>query len=141
MPHNPPGAEEYEAMYHFCHNSIYKTIPSFSHHHPPQVIGTGGTATTLAAISQKLNIYDPEKINNFHLSLTLINEMGNDLRSLPIKERVKIPGLEKGREDIILAGISLFIAFMKILKAPKMIISDAGLLEGIIFQEINPSDF
>ncbi len=140
-PHNSPGAEEYEGMYRFCHNSIKKTIPSFSFNPPPQVIGTGGTATTLAAISQKLSIYDPEKINNFPLSLTLIKELENDLRSLPIKERVKIPGLEKGREDIILAGISLFIAFMKILKVSKMIISDASLLEGIIFQEINPSGF
>ena len=128
-------------MYHFCHNCIKKTIPSFSHNHPPQVIGTGGTATTLAAISQKLSIYDPEKINNFPLSLTLIKELENGLRSLPIKERVKIPGLEKGREDIILAGISLFIAFMKILMVSQMTISDAGLLEGIIFQEINPSAF
>jgi len=44
LPYNPPGTEEYERMYRFCHHSIKKIIPSFSHNHPAQVIGTGGTA-------------------------------------------------------------------------------------------------
>ena len=141
LPHDPPKKEKYEEMYQFGYDSIKKILSSYSYSPLRHIIGTGGTATTLAAIQQKLSVYDPVKINNAIVSLVGIVELENHLRSLPIQERRKISGLEKGREDIILAGIALFIAFMKVLKISHITISDAGLLEGIIFQEIKPSGF
>ena len=95
LSHDPPISKEYEGMYQFGYSSIKKTLSSFSHNPLRHIIGTGGTATTIAAIRQRLSIYNPEKINNVTVSLADIKELENHLQSLPIQERRKIPGLEK----------------------------------------------
>ncbi len=102
------------------------------------LIGTAGTITTLAAIDQKLANYEPQKINNYSLQLEQIKKIYADLVSLPSKERLKIPGLEKGREDLIIAGTAILINLMEIFCIPRLIIVDSGLLEGILLSEISP---
>ncbi|MGQ9694611.1 MAG: Ppx/GppA phosphatase family protein [Thermodesulfobacteriota bacterium] len=99
------------------------------------LIGTAGTITTLAAIDQKLTNYDPQKINKHSLRLEKIKKIYEDLVSLPPQERLKIPGLEKGREDLIIAGMAILINLMEIFYLPRLIVIDSGLLEGILLTE------
>jgi exopolyphosphatase/guanosine-5'-triphosphate,3'-diphosphate pyrophosphatase len=70
----------------------------------PNLIGTAGTATTLAAIDLGLVTYVPQKVNGHQISLRDLKDNYHRLRSLPVRERQKIPGLERGREDLIVAG-------------------------------------
>lgn len=100
------------------------------------LIGTAGTITTLAAIAQQLSAYDPQKINNYPLYLEQIKKIYTDLISRPAPERLKIPGLEKGREDLIIAGTAILINLMEIFHIPRLIVVDSGLLEGILLTEI-----
>jgi len=53
------------------------------------------------------------------------------MKTLTLEERSKIKGLDKGREDIILAGIMITLEVMNTLNADKLIVSDYGLVEGI----------
>lgn len=99
------------------------------------LIGTAGTITTLAAIDQKLLNYDPQKINNYPLHFEQIKKIYADLISLPAHERLKIPGLEKGREDLVIAGTAILINLMEIFQIPRLIAVDSGLLEGILLTE------
>ncbi|MGB9700622.1 MAG: exopolyphosphatase [Thermodesulfobacteriota bacterium] len=101
------------------------------------LVGTAGTITTLAAIDQKLANYDPQKINNYSLQLQQIRKIYGDLVALPAKERLKIPGLEKGREDLIIAGTAILINLMEIFSIPRLIVVDSGLLEGILLSKIS----
>lgn len=100
------------------------------------LIGTAGTITTLAAIAQQLPNYEPPKINNYLLHLEEIKKIYKDLISLPAQERLKIIGLEKGREDLIIAGTAILINLMEIFHIPRLIVVDSGLLEGILLTEI-----
>ncbi|MBI5047843.1 MAG: Ppx/GppA family phosphatase [Deltaproteobacteria bacterium] len=94
--------------------------------------GTAGTITTLAAIDQGLEKYDPEKINNYILSCGAIKKIYRHLASLPLKQREEILSLEKGREDIIIPGAAIVLKTMEGFGFDKMTVSDAGLLEGIL---------
>ena len=95
-------------------------------------IGTAGTITTLAAIDQELNQYDPRLINNYVLSRDRISSILRRLSAMQREERMQVPGLEPGREDLIIAGSAIVLQIMDRFGFDPMIVSDAGLLEGIL---------
>ncbi len=99
------------------------------------VIGTAGTPTTIAAIDLKLKEYDPQKVHGHKLSLKRIEKIFLKLKSLPSKERLLIPGMEKGREDLIIAGILITIETLKYFESDIMIVSEWGIREGVILNE------
>ena len=97
------------------------------------LIGTAGTATTLAAISLKLSDYDYRKVNNHLLSLDEIRTIFDTLLPLSPGERLhQVAGLEKGREDLIIAGTMLTIKTMEMFGFSTLKVSDYGLLEGVL---------
>jgi exopolyphosphatase/guanosine-5'-triphosphate,3'-diphosphate pyrophosphatase len=48
------------------------------------------------------------------------------------EERLAVPGLEKGREDLIIAGILITLKTMEIFGFKSLKVSDFGLLEGVL---------
>ncbi len=100
------------------------------------LVGTAGTATTLAAIDLGLEAYDPEKINGHLVSLDRVKSLYLCLLSLPLKERRQVPGLEKGREDLIVAGAAIFLALLEIFELEALEVIDSGLLEGALLEGI-----
>lgn len=96
------------------------------------LIGTAGTATTLAAISLKLTVYDYRLVNNHVLHRNEIISIYHMLAPLSPAERLRIPGLERGREDLIIAGILLTLATMDRFGFLTCTVSDFGLLEGVL---------
>jgi exopolyphosphatase/guanosine-5'-triphosphate,3'-diphosphate pyrophosphatase len=95
--------------------------------------GTAGTITTLAAMAQGLREYDPDRINGYVLSKASLDEMVIMLSTTRLDARKMIPGLEAGREDIILAGAIIIQEIMERCNAPQLLVSDWGLREGIVF--------
>ena len=64
--------------------------------HPGEtlLVGTAGTATTLAAISLEMEQYDYRKVNNHLLDIGEIKRIYNMLLPLSPQERLQVPGLE-----------------------------------------------
>ncbi len=94
--------------------------------------GTAGTITTLAAIDLDLRAYDAGKVNNYALTKKRVAEIYRHLAGLTLKEREGILSLEKGREDLIVAGAAITLLSMDAFGFDSIKVSDAGLLEGII---------
>jgi exopolyphosphatase / guanosine-5'-triphosphate,3'-diphosphate pyrophosphatase len=99
------------------------------------LVGTAGTATTLAAISMEMTDYDYRRVNNHILSLAEIENIYATLLPLSPAERLKIKGLEKGREDLIIAGALITINTMKSFGFNRLKVSDFGLLEGLLLAD------
>lgn len=99
------------------------------------LVGTAGTATTLAAINLKMVDYDYRKVNNHTMTLAEIEDIYAALLPLTPAERLQIKGLEKGREDLIIAGILITINTMKIFGFNRLKVSDFGLLEGLLLTD------
>ncbi len=100
------------------------------------LIGTAGTPTTLASIELRLTRYDPALVNNFTLTREMAERTFNRLMKIPKPERVTVPGLEKGREDLIISGIIIVLKTMDRFGSSAMVVSDSGLLEGIAYNMI-----
>jgi exopolyphosphatase/guanosine-5'-triphosphate,3'-diphosphate pyrophosphatase len=101
------------------------------------LLGTAGTVTTLAAISLKMTDYDYRKVNNYTLALAEIREIFALLLPMTPAERLQVPGLEQGREDLIIAGILITIKTMELFGFSRLKVSDFGLLEGLLLQLCN----
>ncbi|HEY3423747.1 MAG TPA: exopolyphosphatase [Negativicutes bacterium] len=99
------------------------------------LVATAGTATTLAAIHLEMCDYDYRKVNNTVLSQSEIYQIYERLLPLSNDERLEIPGLEKGREDLIIAGILITLNTMELFGIDQLKVSDYGLLEGLILSD------
>ena len=99
---------------------------------PTILLGTGGTITTLAAIDLSLEHYVHEKVHMHTITLNRLFDMRDLLLSLPFEERRKVLGIERGREDLIIPGILLTIRWCELLGFREIVVSDYGLLEGIL---------
>jgi exopolyphosphatase/guanosine-5'-triphosphate,3'-diphosphate pyrophosphatase len=98
----------------------------------PHLVGTAGTMTTLAAIDQGLTVYDPKKITGHRISHSALEKIYFHLRSIPVEERRGVPGLEKGREDLIIAGAVVALNLLEVFGLKTLMVVDSGLLEGIL---------
>ena len=120
-----------EELNRFIENYFAKKIPSYLND-GFSLVFTAGTATTLAAMKLKMEEYDPDMINNLKMTYDEIRSIYDELITKSKAERKKITRLEKGREDIIISGTAIALNVMELFNKDKMIISDAGLLEGIV---------
>jgi len=96
------------------------------------LVGTAGTATTLAALSMQMTDYDWRRVNNYQLTAAELERLYALLNNLSVEEREALPGMEQGRGDLILHGIAIYQAVIKVVDAEVMTISDFGLLEGVL---------
>lgn len=99
------------------------------------LVGTAGTATTLAAIHMEMTDYDYRRVNNHTMTLADILEIHRRLLPLSPDERLQVKGLEKGREDLIVAGTLITINTMKQLGFQSLKVSDFGQLEGLLLED------
>jgi exopolyphosphatase/guanosine-5'-triphosphate,3'-diphosphate pyrophosphatase len=97
-------------------------------------IGTAGTITTLAALEMDLDEYDPERINNYCLNIESVEDIFDRLRRIKIAGRKRIAAIEKGREDLIVAGTAVALGAMRAFGFDNLLVSDAGLLEGLLLR-------
>lgn len=104
-----------------------------------EFIGTAGTVTTLAALDQRMELYDWSRINNYRLSLETLEKQYADLGSLTVSQREQLPGLEAGRGDLIMPGIQILLSLAKGFSRPHIRVSDFGLLEGVLLDLSNSS--
>lgn len=102
------------------------------------LVGTAGTITTLAAIDLAMTSYNWNRINNHRMTLEKIMAIYDRILPLSPAEREELPGLEKGRGDIIVSGVMILLAIMERLGVRELVVSDFGLLEGVLLGLANP---
>jgi len=107
--------------------SILKTYPI------TKLIGIGGTATTISAMVQQLDVYDMEKV---HQSLVMYEEVEaifKDLKYKTLDEKRMIKGLQPQRADVITAGVNILKNLMSYLEMKDILISEYDNLEGLVY--------
>lgn len=97
-----------------------------------ELVGTAGTVTTLAALNLAMTEYDWQRINNSVLSHSTLLSLYERLLPLAPVDRELLPGVEKGRGDLIVHGAAIVLSLMNLLGKDHLRASDFGLLEGIL---------
>lgn len=96
------------------------------------LVGVAGTVTTLKALELGLPAYDPALVHGSTLSLAAVQELCAKLASLPLAERVKLPGLEPKRADVIVSGARIVRALLSRAGAKETLVSDRGVRFGLL---------
>ena len=143
LKNDPPGLQELESLEGYIEGVLGEVREWFGREGlglsnlDPDLVGTAGTMTTLAAIDQGLVVYDPTKISGHRIDRSALNNIYNRLRSMPIRERRITPGLEKGREDLIVAGAAVVLDLLKVFHLEALTVIDSGLLEGVLWDGLS----
>jgi exopolyphosphatase / guanosine-5'-triphosphate,3'-diphosphate pyrophosphatase len=93
-------------------------------------IAVAGTPTSLAAIDQDLEPYDPERVHGYRLSLDSIQHMLSALAAKPLAERLQVRGLQPGRAATIVAGVVILIQAMRAFGLNEIEVSEHDILWG-----------
>jgi exopolyphosphatase/guanosine-5'-triphosphate,3'-diphosphate pyrophosphatase len=96
------------------------------------MVGVGGTITSLAAIHQKMETYDPDRVHRYVLQQHELTGMLKWLSRMRLDDRKKVQGLPPQRADVIVAGVAIFSAIMKILDAKEITVSNRGIRYGVL---------
>ena len=99
---------------------------------PELLVGVGGTATSLIAIRDRLDPYDPSKVHLNHISLDEVFQIEGLLASKTLKEREDITGLQVKRAPVMLAGTILLAELMKNSGFKHLVVSESDLLFGLV---------
>lgn len=99
---------------------------------PELLVGVGGTATSLIAIRDHLDPYDPSKVHLNHISLDEALQIEGLLASKTLKEREDIVGLQAKRAPVMLAGTILLAELMKNSGFKHLVVSESDLLFGLV---------
>jgi len=117
------------------------TLSSFPIKAACRAVATAGSATTLAAVQQKLKTYNHAQVHGAELRLTDIEAMIADFKSKTVAERTQIIGLEPGRADVILVGATLLKKCVEKLGAAKITVSDRGVRWGLLYEAFQIGNF
>ena len=97
-----------------------------------KLVGTGGTITCLSAIHQKLEEFDPHKIDHTSLTLEQVRELMHSFTGRTLEQLSKVPGLPHKRVDLIIPGTAVVLATMELLGAKRLQVSVRGLRYGVL---------
>jgi exopolyphosphatase / guanosine-5'-triphosphate,3'-diphosphate pyrophosphatase len=129
IAHDPPLAAELEALA----GDVQALIDSSLDGELLDVergIAVAGTPTSLAAIEQGLEPYDPSRVHGYVLGLPAIQRMCSTLASLPLAERRRVRGLQPARAPMIVAGVVILAQVMRAFGLEEVEVSEHDILWG-----------
>ena len=95
-----------------------------------ELIATGGTITSVAAMASGMEKYDSDSIHGYLLSVKALNEIASKFENLNLDERRMLIPFDPERADLILPGVGIFLAILGILGAKEVTVSAGGLRFG-----------
>jgi exopolyphosphatase / guanosine-5'-triphosphate,3'-diphosphate pyrophosphatase len=98
------------------------------------VVGTAGTATTMAAVALELAHYDADQVTGFRLIPEDVESLRDRITRASVAERRAMPGMEPERADVIAGGVAIFDRVMRRVNAPVLVTCDRGIRWGLAFE-------
>jgi exopolyphosphatase/guanosine-5'-triphosphate,3'-diphosphate pyrophosphatase len=93
-------------------------------------IAVAGTATSLAAIAQRLDPYDPTRVHGYRLDIAEAQRILGELAAMTLERRREVPGLHPDRAPTIVAGVAIFLQVLKLFGLERIEVSEHDILRG-----------
>ncbi|MFT6392739.1 MAG: exopolyphosphatase/guanosine-5'-triphosphate,3'-diphosphate pyrophosphatase [Ilumatobacter sp.] len=120
-----------------CRQYVRAALAPVAHelggHQPEVVVGSSGTASTLAVMAAAKRREPVRQLNGTTFTREELDEVVESIVSRDTGRRRKLDGLDERRVDIIVAGSILLSEIFGALDIKEMTISDSALREGVLF--------
>lgn len=100
----------------------------------PEIIGIGGTVTSLSAIKNNLKKYDGNIVHKSIITKNELHDLLHKISKLSCETLATLIPFDPKRSDIILTGTLIVREIIDYFKVDKFTVSDRGLQFGVIFQ-------
>jgi exopolyphosphatase/guanosine-5'-triphosphate,3'-diphosphate pyrophosphatase len=128
---DPPAHEEMEALAMAAREIVVDGVPAHVRKAVEAGIAVAGTATSLAAIDQQLEPYDPARVDGYRLLLGECERIVARLAAMPLEQRRAVPGLHPDRAPTIVAGAVILVESMRAFGLDFVEVSEADILHGV----------
>lgn len=131
------GIEKLFAYRDFAHdfmierNSLDSSLPE------EKMVGVGGTITSVAALAQGFDVYNPGAIHGYRMSADKLESVAARFEKAGDQERRKLIPFDPQRADLILPGTGIFLAVMGIIGVNDLTVSTGGLRFGVALSPDN----
>ncbi|MEJ5339467.1 MAG: Ppx/GppA family phosphatase [Aquificaceae bacterium] len=129
---DPPKNYELESLKNFLDEQIKGVVQPCD-----ELVGLGGTITTIAAIEYGVYPYNGKDVHGRELSLDRLMFWLETLSTMKESERIAtFPHIEPKRAKVIIPGMLIFYRSMVLFGKSRIRVSDWGLKEGLIVEEV-----
>jgi exopolyphosphatase / guanosine-5'-triphosphate,3'-diphosphate pyrophosphatase len=127
---DPPDAAQLEDLAEDVGGLIDDSLRTSDFARADRGLAVAGTPTSLAAIDQRLDPYDPDRVHGYRLALPAIQHMLSELAAKPLAERLQMVGLHPGRAPTIVAGVVILVQAMRAFGLSEIEVSEHDILWG-----------
>lgn len=96
-------------------------------------VGLAGTVSSAAMIEIGLPEYDRAQVHHFRLSKEAAEDVYRTVATENREDRSHNPGLEPGRVDTIVAGMSILVRIMRYFGIEELLVSESDILDGLAY--------
>jgi exopolyphosphatase/guanosine-5'-triphosphate,3'-diphosphate pyrophosphatase len=132
--HDPPAPHELQRLADEVRTLLEAAVPEHVRAVAAHAIAVAGTATSLAAIDQELEPYDPSRVHGFTLELAESELLLARLAQLPLAERRNVRGLHPDRAPTIVAGVVIIVEVLRAFGLPRVEVSEHDVLHGVALE-------
>ena len=130
LHHDPTDASELSELAADVRAILRSAVPEDRRSSVRRGIGVAGTATSLAAIAQELDPYDPARVHGHVISARERERILGLLAPMDLDQRRRVPGLDPARAPTIVAGVVIFGEVLTLFGLDEMEISEHDILRG-----------
>jgi exopolyphosphatase/guanosine-5'-triphosphate,3'-diphosphate pyrophosphatase len=130
IDHDPPEQQELDELAEDVKKTIEAAVPQETRRAVQKAIAVAGTATSLGAIDQQLDPYDPEKVHGYVLSRKSTKDILSRLAAVPLERRRETEGLHPDRAPTIVAGVIILLEVMALFGLDQIEVSEHDILRG-----------
>jgi exopolyphosphatase/guanosine-5'-triphosphate,3'-diphosphate pyrophosphatase len=127
---DPPDEAEMDELVADVDGILEANVPAERRGEVGHGIAVAGTATSLAAIAQHLDPYDPERVHGYLLRAGECDRILAELAAMTLEQRRDVPGLHPDRAPTIVAGVLIFREVLRLFGLDQIEISEHDILRG-----------
>jgi exopolyphosphatase / guanosine-5'-triphosphate,3'-diphosphate pyrophosphatase len=137
VKHDPPLKEELERLAGYVREKVGSSEIAAD---GATVVGMAGTMTTLGTMILGLREFDKSRIHGLIIPMTTLGAWMERLGAMTVSERKGIPGMEAGREDLLLQGMILMREILCACGASQFVVSTFGARYGVIYEDVRQGE-
>ncbi|MHB8792335.1 MAG: Ppx/GppA phosphatase family protein [Thermoleophilia bacterium] len=130
ITNDPVSRHEIKAASDFIDDVLTREIDTSRLAKAARTIAVAGSVTALAAIDLGLESYVPVRVHGHVMSLMRIQGLLRELSEMTLRERLRLPTMEPGRADVIVAGSLILERLMLYTDVSELTVSELDILDG-----------